>query len=288
MTIGAADGRSGGARVLATPERGECSAASMQANPADRLDGSRDLHDGGMASDAADSGPPAKATAEIGGLLAAEYGVLTTALNATWAIAMTRVSLLLGVLSAGLVGLTIVAQAVGFGNTFFEFALVVLPLPLFLGLATFARLVQVNREVIVYIVGMNRIRRAMATLSPAILPALVLPIHDDIESIHRSPGGGMTRRAPRYRLVYAIVQVPGLVAVVDASIAAALALVLTARLGLPTGAIAIVTVLTFVAVGGGLIAGWRRSMSELETSLRPEFPTPFDAIDRPVTDAGRL
>jgi hypothetical protein len=224
----------------------------------------------------------------LGGLLAAEYGLLATALSATWSIAMTRVSLLLGVLSAGFVALTIVAQAAGFGTTFQDFALIVFPLALFLGLATFARLVQVNREVIVYTVGMNRIRRAMATLAPAILPALVLPIHDDLESIPRSPGGGMTRRPPRYRLVYAIVQVPGLVAVVDASIAAGLVLVLAARFELPITLVAVASVSTFVIAGATLIGYWRRSMAELETSLRPRFPTPFDAADRPIDDPGRL
>ena len=61
-------------------------------------------------------------------------------LASVWSASLFRVSLLLGVVSAIGVALGFAAQAGGgFGSTFRVFALVALPLALFLGLATFAR-----------------------------------------------------------------------------------------------------------------------------------------------------
>lgn len=219
--------------------------------------------------------------------LGAEYGVLMAALTATWSISMTRVSLLLGVLSAVFVALTFAAQAIGFGDEFFLFAAVLLPLLLFLGLATFARVVSANREAVVYVVGMNRIRHAIVEATPGALPYLVLPIHDDASAIPRSLGGGMFRQAPRARLTYAVVQIPGLVAVVDAIIAGSLAFLVVTRLGgtYPLAIAAAVGV--FLVMAAALLTAWQRSMRELEASLVPAFPTPPEALDRPLGDAGR-
>lgn len=74
--------------------------------------------------------------------LSQEYGVLSSMLASVWSASLFRVSLLLGVVSAIGVALGFAAQAGGgYGSTFTVFALVALPLALFLGLATFARTV---------------------------------------------------------------------------------------------------------------------------------------------------
>jgi hypothetical protein len=98
----------------------------------------------------------------------------------------------------------------------------------------------------------------------------------------------MTRRGPRFRLVYAVVQVPGVVAIVDAVVASALVLLAATRIGAPFGLVVVAAVGTFLVVAAILLVGWQRSMAELEDSLTPLFPTPPDALDRPVGDAGRL
>ena len=72
-----------------------------------------------------------------------------------------------GVLSAVGVALRFAVQAGGgVGGTFTIFVLVASPLALFLGVATFARIVEVQREAIVYITGMNRIRSFMTQVAP--------------------------------------------------------------------------------------------------------------------------
>jgi hypothetical protein len=128
--------------------------------------------------------------------------LLAGAFSAAWMASLTRTSLFLGVLLAVGVAFVLVAQAGGgIGVTFAIFALVTLSLALFLGLATFARLVEVQREVVVYIAGMNRIRHFFAESAPGI--RIVLSTHDDPSGIYRSQGTGIRLRPPRYRLAFA-------------------------------------------------------------------------------------
>jgi hypothetical protein len=74
-------------------------------------------------------------------------------------------------------------------------ALVVLPLVLFLGIATFVRLVQVQRESVVYITGLNRIRHFFQESAPVSRPYFVLPANDDEAAMYRSIGAGNWQRS---------------------------------------------------------------------------------------------
>ena len=91
-------------------------------------------------------------------VLATEYNVLMAALSAAWSASLTRTSLFLGVLTAAGVGFAFASQGGMETSTFLTLSLLVLILVLFLGIATFIRLVEVQRESMVYITGMNRIR----------------------------------------------------------------------------------------------------------------------------------
>lgn len=210
-----------------------------------------------------------------------EYGLLATMLATVWYASLFRVSLLLGVVSAIGVALGFAAQAGGgFGSWFSVFALVTLPLALFLGVATFIRTVELQREAWVYITGMNRIRHAIVDAVPASLPYLVLPIYDDVIGVYRSQGTGIRLRPPRPRLTFAIVQTQGIVAVISAALAGVIGGMATAWLdsGVAWG----VAVLAFVLVLGVLLMYWSRSFGGLQKSIRPMFPTPPDAIDAPI------
>jgi hypothetical protein len=61
-----------------------------------------------------------------------------------WNEAMSRTTLFLTVLSAAVVSLALVARATGFGHRTTTLALALLPVVLFLGVATHLRLVQIN------------------------------------------------------------------------------------------------------------------------------------------------
>jgi hypothetical protein len=83
-------------------------------------------------------------------VLGAEYSLLASALAAAWSASLTRTSLFLFSLSASGVALGFAAQGGIAQGPFRTFALVVLPVVLFIGVATFIRIVQVQRESIVY------------------------------------------------------------------------------------------------------------------------------------------
>src|SRR5919106_5409852 len=152
-------------------------------------------------------------------VLSEEYRLLASALSAAWSASLVRTSIFLGVLSAAVVALGLVAQT----ESFTQFALVILPLALFLGLATFERVVEIQREATIYITGMNRIRFFFQTAVPASRPYFILPAHDDDLGLYRSQGTGMHRRAPRFGVALALVQTQGIVGVVCAVLAAAIA-----------------------------------------------------------------
>ena len=217
----------------------------------------------------------------VADVLRGEYSVLLTALTASWSVSMSRTSLFLGVLSAAGVALGFAAQGGEFGTTFFLFALVILPITLFLGLATFLRQVQVQREAIVYVIGMNRIRHFLAESVPGAARYLVLSTHDDELSLYRSPGAGMSRTPPRWRLGFVLVQVQGVVAVVSAVIAGAIAGLAAAWTAQPPVVTWMLAAAAFVAMLAVLFTYWSRSIAELQTSIRPQFPTPDDAVGAP-------
>jgi hypothetical protein len=229
----------------------------------------------------ASGGAPASEGAVLSEALNGEYSLLSTMLASVWSASLFRVSLFLGVVSAVGVSLGLAAQASGgFGGTFTVFALVALPLALFLGLATFARTVELQRESIVYITGMNRIRHAVAERMPASRPYFVLSLYDDEAGIFRSQGTGIRLHPPRFHLAVALVQTQGIVAVMCSALAAAIG-GLAATAVLPAFAW-VVAAAVFVVMLGGLMAHWNRSLAELQSAIRPLFPTPPDERNAPI------
>jgi len=235
--------------------------------------------------------PPAPTTAgpmsdgerrQAAEVLSVEYGVLAAALSAVWSASLVRTSLFLAVLSAVGVALGFAAQAGGggFGGTFTVFALVALPLALFLGLATFVRTVEIQREAIVYITGMNRIRHFFSETVPASRPYFVLSTHDDELGIYRSQGTGIRRRPPRYRLIFALVQSQGIVAVMCAALAAAIGGLATAAFS-PTAAWLLAT-LAFGVTLVALFTYWNRSLNEIRAAIEPIHPTPPEELNAPI------
>jgi hypothetical protein len=216
----------------------------------------------------------------IAAVLTPEYGLLMASLGAEWSASLVRTSIYLAVLGASAAALGFAAQTGVDSSQFRTLALIVLPIVLFLGVATFIRLVQVQREAIVIITGINRIRHFFQTSVPAAKPYYVLPAHDDEIGLYRSPGTGMPGRVPRFRLVYLVVQTQGIVGLITGVVAGAvLALALDEILPGLTLPIAFAG---FLATVGAQFAYWQRAIADLSASLRPINPTPPDEIDAPI------
>ena len=208
-------------------------------------------------------------------VLSEEYRVLASALSAAWSASLVRTSIFLGVLSASVVALGLVVRS----ESFTQFALVILPLALFLGLATFERVVEIQREATIYITGMNRIRFFFQTVAPASRPFFILPSHDDDVGLYRSQGTGMHRRAPRFGVGLALVQTQGIVGVVCAVLAAAIAGL--ASVGAGPAVVTSVAGATFAITLVALVVYWRGSFDALRKAIRPINPTPPDETEAP-------
>src|SRR6184192_2049727 len=93
-------------------------------------------------------------------ILATEHWSLLASRSLAWNESFSRAAMFLSTLSGAIVALALVAQASAFGDTFTLFALVILPIVLFIGLATFIRLGATNYHELMCVTGMNRIRAA--------------------------------------------------------------------------------------------------------------------------------
>jgi hypothetical protein len=160
-------------------------------------------------------------------ILTTEHWSLLSTRALSWNEAFSRATMFLSVLSGAVVALALVAQATAFGEGFVTFALLILPVVLFVGVATFMRLVAINHEDVGWVIGMNLIRNAYLGAAPELRPYFVTGWGDDEASIlvtfGAAPGPGS--------FVHEFVTTPGMLAIVDGVLAGVLAGILSLRAG---------------------------------------------------------
>jgi hypothetical protein len=205
-------------------------------------------------------------------ILAAEHWSLLASRSLLWNEAMSRATVFLSVLSAATIALALLADATGFGPHTTTLALVLLPVVLFLGIAAHGRLVEINREEVELVLAMNRLRHAYLTIAPALEPYFTTGHHDDEPGLAASyvAGGRRLRRSGQF-----LVNMPTIVATVDAALAAAIVvLVVRAAEAATTVAVAAGTV-AFLVVWVALFLLQRRALDP-QRRTTPRFPTPPD------------
>ena len=99
--------------------------------------------------------------------LTAEFSMLQGARGATISESSSRSGLYMTTLSGAVVALALVAQAAKFGETFFIFALAIMPVVFFLGTATYYRLLQTGVEDVVYARAISKIRDLFSGIDPS-------------------------------------------------------------------------------------------------------------------------
>jgi hypothetical protein len=211
-------------------------------------------------------------------ILATEHWSLLATRSLIWSEAMSRATVFLTVLSAAIIALALLADATGFGPQTTTLALVLLPVVLLLGIATYVRQVQINNEEFQLVLAMNRLRRAYLTIAPSLEPYFTTGHHDD------EPGLVATymlaHPSRRWLLVHFLINTPTIVATVDAALAAAIAVLLLQVAGAATAARVAGGVVAFLAVWGGLMPMQRHSADPLRYTT-PRFPTPVNPHGRP-------
>ncbi len=154
-------------------------------------------------------------------ILATEHWNLLATRSLSWSESFSRAGMFLTVLSGATVALALVAQATQFGEGFVLFALLILPVVLFVGGATFVRLVEVNNEDVHWVYGMNRLRHAYLDMEPDLEPYFVTGYDDSEGAIIRTYGSHATGSP----LAHALVTTPATIAFVNAMVAAVLGVV---------------------------------------------------------------
>jgi hypothetical protein len=205
-------------------------------------------------------------------LLAAEHWSLLATRSSIWQEIFSRTGTFLTILSATVVALSLVVQATGFEANFRIVALLVLPVVLLVGIATFIRLMEADVEDAWLLIGMNRLRHAYLELAPDLDRFLVTGHHDD--------EAGLTQTYSfRRRLGFShfLAGSPVIIGIIDSVISGVLAVIVCAALGAPTWFQ--VTAGLLIALSAAVILGsvLYRRVSHFRRDYRPQFPTPSAA-----------
>ena len=205
-------------------------------------------------------------------ILATEHWSLLAARSLLWSEAMSRATVYLSVLSASTIALALLADATGFGPQTTTLALVVLPVVLFLGIAAHGRLVEINREEVELVLAMNRLRHAYLRIAPALEPYFTTGHHDDEQGLAVSylTGGRRLRRWGQF-----LVNMPTIVATVDAALAAAIVVLVVRAAEAATTVAVVAGAVAFLLVWAALYLLQRRALDPLRRTT-PRFPTPPD------------
>src|SRR5438445_7411190 len=206
-------------------------------------------------------------------ILSTEHWSLLASRSLAWNESFSRAGMFLTTLTGAIVALALVAQASAFGEGFTLFALVILPIVLFIGLATSIRLRASNYHEALCVIGMNRIRAAYLELAPDLERYFVMSAHDDLRGIGITmgvqPGGGRA-----FWLAQILAGTPTIVTILNSVLAGAIAAIAALRIGGAPSTILLAGAVGFLVV---LVAHWlytRQGIAKLQAGLHPMFPSP--------------
>lgn len=205
-------------------------------------------------------------------ILATEHWSLLATRGMTWNEMFSRAGMFLTVVSAATVALALMAQATGFDKNFRLFALLVLPVVLFIGLATQIRVGDARGEDAWLVMGMNRLRHAYLELAPDLEPFFITGHHDDLPGLMQTYGAVGSIRPSRM-----IASTPAFVGVINAVITGVIAALIVDAFGGSAPlyvVVGIVSGLAAVIVLVGVIP--YRAIAELQQRMQPRFPGEAD------------
>ena len=199
-------------------------------------------------------------------VLTTEHVALQNARSATVTESVGRSMIYMGSLSASLVALALIAQSESTVSDFRLFALVILPVLLFLGTVTFVRIIETGIEDAVYARAISRIRHFYLEIAAEDGRYFLLGGHDDMDGTLSNMGMTASPWRP-------FVSAASVIAVINSIVCGALI-----GIGLDAFAprsIAVITavVVAAIAVAGHYRIGFRRFNHALER-FAPMFPTP--------------
>lgn len=201
-------------------------------------------------------------------MLATEHWSLLATRSLSWNEAFARASMFLSLLSGAIVALALVAQATAFGEGFILFALLTLPVVLFVGLTTFVRLLEINNEDYVWVRGMNRLRGAYLEIDPGLAPYFITGATEGAADIFKTFGSEDQSNFDS-GVFHGFVTTPATIGFVDAMVAAVLAAIVVVQLNMAMTSAAAVGVVAFLVTFAAL--GFFAYRSQAMASLTMEM-----------------
>ena len=218
--------------------------------------------------------PPGLAATKLQ-ILATEHWSLLATRSLTYTESLGRVNVFLAILSGAVIALALVAQADRFGATFIAIAILTLLVVLFTGVATIARLMQLNRDDYRWVVGMNRLRHAYLELHPELEANFITSPYDDAPGALRTLGIDITAGRGVGSALHVFQTLPGMLSVIVAAIVGAIGALVGVAFALPSLGVVLAAAGAFAVAAISMgIWGSRSFGGRKDPSLEPHFPSP--------------
>jgi hypothetical protein len=203
-------------------------------------------------------------------ILSTEHWSLLGSRSLAWNESFSRAAMFLSTVTGAIVALALVAQASEFGQGFRLFALVILPVVLFIGVGTVLRIGESNYHDAMCVIGMNRIRAAYLDVAPELERYFVTGVHDDRRGMLRT----MAIDVDRPYLPHLVAATPMMISTLNAILLGAIAALLAIELGASNAIAAVVAIVAFLF--GWLLHMWyaRRAIARGPATWEPLFPSP--------------
>jgi hypothetical protein len=226
--------------------------------------------------------PPAESHAAIGPIIAlddpraiqilsTEHWSVLTARSLAYNEAFTRAGMFLTFLSASLIALALLAEALSFGPQFLTVAVIVLAFDFVVGLTTYGRISGANFDDLRAMHGMARIRHGYVQAAPVVLPYFTSATSDDVDSV--VAGYGVASGGPPADLLYGLTTSLGMVGLIVSMVGGVLAGLLALRAGLPADAAVWISLIGAVVVFVVLAGAATRQVPRNWAMLEVRFPS---------------
>jgi hypothetical protein len=214
-------------------------------------------------------------------ILTTEHWSLLSTRSLAWTETFARASMFLATLSAATVALALVGSVMR--DRFIVFALVVLPVVLFIGLATSVRLSQASMDDGRAVQGMNRIRHAYLEMVPELEPYFVMSRYDDIAGVMVTVGappdiaariGQPTFPSALGGVLHGFVTTSGMIMVINCVVGAVAVALAAIALGAGEAAAVLAGLAGAVALVVFQVARGMRTFRQMTRQFRIRFPSP--------------
>ena len=240
----------------------------------------RPIAGGGPGAEPAPTPGPSAEPVDGGGLtpalrlqiLSTEHWSLLASRSLAWNESFSRAGMFLSTLSGAIVALALVAQATQFGEGFRLFALVILPVVLFVGIGTNLRMGLANYHDARTVIGMNRIRAAYMELAPELERYFVMGTTDDFAGVEKTMGLQPGTSLP----VQMIASTPLLVSVLNGVLVAAIVALAVLQVGGSTPLALALGAVGFAATLAAFTWLASRDIGRAIAMNPPQFPGPAE------------